>query len=117
MARKIIILERLNEPSDQDFRYLCWCDVPQGRESLYANEKKESVFKDATADETAALQEGRVVEFVDVLSNPAGATRAQIKAKLQAKFAEFQARVTNYNPGKFYGSSWDGSTWTDGGIA
>ena len=43
MARKIIVLERQNLPSDQDYRVAFWLDVPATRRAFYANATAASV--------------------------------------------------------------------------
>lgn len=117
MAKQIIFLERLNEPSDMTFRYALWATVPAARVSAYANANATSAFKNASAPELAAIQAGQVVEKVDVLEAPAGTTRAQIQARLLTAFNAYQAQINAFNPTAFYGTFFDGSGWTVAGTA
>lgn len=115
--KKIIILEHINFPSDQDFRYCLWADVPTARQPYYATPTFVSAYKDATAEELTALRSGAVVEQVGVIPRQAGATLAQIRTDLIGRFTVFQNSITNYNPYDRYGTSWDGTSWTTGGVA
>lgn len=117
MAKQIIILEHVNFPSDQDFRYVMWATVPATRKSYYANPEFISQYKDITAEELAALRDGSVIEQSGIIPRPAGATITQIRAELIVRFNLFQSSITNYNPYERYGTYYDGSTWTAGGVA
>ncbi len=117
MAREIIILERLSEPSDMTFRYLLWATVPAARVSAYANATATSAFRNATAPELAAIQAGQVVERVDVFEAPIGTPVATIQAALIAAFNRFQAQINAFNPTVRYGTAWDGVSWSAGGTA
>ena len=44
-------------------------------------------------------------------------TNAQIRTMLQAEFTARQNAVNAYNPWTRYGTLWDGTTWTAGGVA
>ena len=113
MTREIIILNRLNEPSDMTFRYVLWA----ARVSAYANATATSAFSGATTAEITAIQAGQVVEQVDVFEAPIGTPIATIQAALIAAFTRFQARITAFNPTVRYGTSFDGTAWTVGGTA
>lgn len=115
MSRKIIIQERINEPSDFSFRYVFWADVPSTRQSFYADAAKTSVVKDASGSELSAIQTGAILERQDNAFYKAGTAVAVIKADMILKFNEYQAEVTARNPFQFYGTFWDGSAWTNGG--
>ena len=117
MARKIIVLERVDEPSDSSFRYALWADVPASRQVIYADSLKTSLVSDITAPELAALRAGAVVERVGTAQFPASTTLATMKTVLIAAHAAFQADVTSRNAWKYYGTFWDGTTWTAGGVA
>lgn len=112
MARKIIILERVNMPSDQDFRVAFWIDVPASRQAFYANPAAVSVVKDATQAELDAIKAGAVVEEVQAMPARANATQAQLLAALVTRYTARQAEFSARNPWARYGSYWDGSSWT-----
>jgi|SRR6185437_14024913 len=116
MARQIIILERVDEPSDNSFNVAFWLTVPATRVSAYAN-GGTSRFKQATAPELAAIAAGQVVEIVEKMTFIAGTGVAAIQAALIAHFNILQARITANNPTIHYGTSWDGATWTLVGTA
>lgn len=117
MAKQIIILERLNEPSDMNFRYVLWATVPPTRVSAYADATAISAFKGATQAEIDALKAGSVVERMGLASFTIGTPIATIQAFLLAQFATFQAQITAANPTVRYGTFHDGTSWTPGGTA
>lgn len=117
MAKQIIILERLDEPSDNSYRYVLWATVPAARVSAYADPAATSAYKDATAPELAAIQAGQIVERASSFSAPAGTTIPQIQTRLIAEWTNFQAQINARNPTVRYGSFWDGTAWTAAGTA
>lgn len=112
MARQIIIQDRINIPSDFSFKYVFWLSVPASRQTYYANAAATSVVKDATAGELSALQTGAVIEQTYTGNYVAGTPISTIQADLIAKYNAAQTIITNINPGQYYGTSWDGTTWT-----
>ena len=116
MAKKIIILERLST-QNSSFRVAYWADAPAARQTFYADPIKVSAWGGASAAENTALQDGSVVERVETSSVEGQKTRAEVKTILEARWAGFQAEINAANPWNFYGSFWDGTIWTDGGVA
>ncbi len=112
MARQIIIQRRINIPSDFSFSFVFWASVPSQRQSFYANPTITTSVKDATSGELTALQMGQVVELQATANYIVGTPMGAIQSDLIAKFNTFQVQITNQNPWAFYGTSWDGSTWT-----
>ena len=106
---KIIILE--TKPGKVNYAF--WADVPAARQRFYADASKVSVWKDATAADNTALQNGSVLEevFTDKVSGGVGP--AQLRSFLEAKYTEFQDRISNFNPWSRYGTVFD-SVWTAG---
>lgn len=117
MAKQIIILERVNEPSDNSFRVGFWASVPAARIAAYANANAVSAFKNASAPEIAAIQAGQVVEMVFTASYPAGTALAFMTADLISQFNAYQASITAKNPSQRYGTFYDGTSWTNAGTA
>ena len=121
MARlNIIILDRSDPTNPNVYRYVFWADVPSARQPFYAalaGPTAVSAWKDALAADNTALQNGSVVEKVDTIQVPSHATLAQIRVFLQDKWAEYQAAITARNPWQRYGTTWDGTTWTAGGVS
>jgi len=115
MAKQIIILDRVNEPSDMNFRYVLWATVPAARVSAYADATATSSFKGASAPELTAIQNGSIVERVGMASFSIGTPISAIQNFLLAQFAIFQAQVTAANPTSRYGTFYDGTSWTPGG--
>jgi len=110
--RKIIVQERINEPSDFSFRFVLWATVPASRQAIYADATKTSVVKDITAPELQDIRDGKVVESRETAEFLAGTSIATIQAELVKRHATFQAKITAANPWRYYGTSWDGITWS-----
>lgn len=113
----IIVLERTSV-NPTTIRYVLRATVPVARQPYYADATKTSAYKDADPADVAALRAGEVLERVSEVA-VGGLTVAQIKTALEAAQAEFQARVNEdalYNPYKWYGTSWNGTTWTTAGV-
>lgn len=112
MARKIIILDRVNLPSDQDYRVAFWLDVAPSRQTFYANASAVSAVKDATQAEVDAIKAGAVVEEIVQVPARAGLGQSALLAALATRYNDRQAEFTARNPWARYGSYWDGSAWT-----
>jgi hypothetical protein len=117
MARKIIILDRVNLPSDQDFRVAFWLDVAAPRRLFYANPAAVSAVKDATAGEVDAIRSGAVVEEIVTVPARSGVGMAALLAAIVARYEARQAEFTARNPWVRYGSYWDGNAWTGVSVA
>jgi hypothetical protein len=114
----IVILKRTSM-NPVTVEYLLRAAVPASRQAFYANANKTSAYPETPADDLAAIRAGQYIERSSSFS-VSGQTVAQIKTALVTAQAEFQARVTedgDYNPWKFYGTNWDGTTWTTGGVS
>jgi hypothetical protein len=117
MPKQIIILE--TNPADGgqiSLRTVLWFPVPAGQEvpiANFASAYKASATKPGpTAQETTDLQEGKVVEEVKTFSFPRSFTPAQLRASLQAAYADRLAyRATLPNVGAYYGVYFDGAAW------
>lgn len=110
---RIIILDH----DDRNYNYLLWADAPVARQTFYANPAKVSEWRGALADDNAKLQSGEVVEASRSRSFHDGETLAQIRTALVAESNKFQTYITNHNPWDRYGTTFDGTTWVNGGIA
>ena len=115
----IIILDRPEPTNQQVYRYVLWADAPVARQPFYATlagPTFASAWRDALAADNAALQNGSVVEKVDTIQVSTAATLADIRAFLQARWTDFQASIMTINPWQRYGTTWDGTAWTAGGV-
>jgi hypothetical protein len=116
MARKIIILEKLNDSPDVNhYRYALWASVPVARQSFYADPNIVSAVIGANAPtntEATALTNGSVVETVQDGSWPVATPIVQIQTDLTTAFNTYQALINATNPWVRYGTSFDGTTWT-----
>lgn len=111
---KIIVLEKLG--GNQAFRVAIWVDVPSARQAFYASAGKVSAWKDAQAGDNTALANGSVAEFLHTYQGD-GVNLAQAQAAMQIIWQGYQDKVNNDNPWLRYGTNWDGTTWTAGGVS
>lgn len=124
MARKIIVTKREQTGSVGTFvfNFTLWADVPAARQRFYANpDATSAVIAEAsagdggiTAAELAAIRSGAIRERSGSSSWP---NYAAAKPDLQTAQADWQNEVNGnapfVNEWNRYGSSWDGTTWTD----
>jgi hypothetical protein len=107
---KIIVLDRDHDTNG--FRYALWADVPVARQPFYVQPIGfKSAWKDALPADNTALENGSVVETTGYVAFPSGGSMAQVQARLEAEHSKFQSQITNANPWRFYGSTWDGTAW------
>ena len=118
MAKKIIILTRNNPwPQEIGITYAMWADVPLARQSKYVKPNDWlSAYDGADAGELTLLRSGAVTEKVESTNVPVGTNTATIKNIIEAAFTRFQNEVTNEASWQFYGTFFDGTIWTNGGI-
>jgi hypothetical protein len=116
---RVIVLERV-EP--RTFRYALWADVPLAHQPFYADPALGSAWKGAIAADLTAIRNGEVTERVDVFRAQVaeGATNAAVLAaaqtQLEALWTAFQNEITTRATWNRYGSTWNGTTWTNGGV-
>ena len=116
MAKRIIILEKISEDF-LSYRYCLWADVPATRQSYYVNANFASKFKNIGDLEKLDLQNGKVSEFSDIIVVSPKITLPEIQSALIKKWQEFQDFVNSNNPWIRYGTFYDGTTWTVGGVS
>ena len=107
----IVVLDRLVPGA---WAYILWADVPAARQAFYASAGAKSAWRGALASDLVALQNGSVTEASGLILTP-GFTTPQLQAELQARWGDFQAQINATNPWNFYGTTWDGVTWTVAG--
>lgn len=115
MAKQIIVLEtyRGTGQGDSEVRFVFWFSIPAARRVPIAG--ATSAFKTASAPELAALADGSVIEEVLQIQVPAGTTTAQVRTRLEARYAARAAEIAALpNVNQFYGTFWDGTSWTVG---
>jgi hypothetical protein len=102
------------------FRVVLWAAVPAERQPFYAAMQPQgtwnSAYPDADTTEQAKLHSGELAEKVEIYSRQ-GANNAQAQADLEDLWQGFQNEVTSRNPWNRYGTFWDGTAWTQGGVA
>jgi len=115
VARQIVFIEREVVPAPATvWKAVLWVTVPVARQAFYAKPPTwKSAFSGATVQELADLRAGVIAEKVQRLSSPNGQTFNQAKADFELDWQQFQNYVNNYNPWNRYGTSWDGTGWTD----
>ncbi len=115
MAKRIIILDR-SRSDENEFKYLLWVGVPAARQGFYADPNAKSVYVGATVAENLALQNGSIAEKSAIINTPVDTTQAGLKVHLERLWDAFQAEVNSVNQWKNYGTFFDGTTWTNGGV-
>ena len=116
MAKKIIILSREDQPGGYfEVGAVFWLDVPVAQQALRADPAAVSAYPFASAAELTALRAGQVAEVSVRQSYLSGATNAAIRSDLIARYNAAQTALTASARFKFFGTSWDGTTWTAGG--
>jgi hypothetical protein len=109
---KIIILERINEPSDFSFRFAMYATTPATRESKYLSAEKTSAVAGLDPTQLQLIKDGKIVESIETAEFLAGTTMKTIQDELIKRQEAFQAKVDATNPWKYYGTAWDGTKWT-----
>ena len=113
MAAKITILRVRTFPKDFEIEAALWLPVPTGRESRYADSKKNSNFLNISAQDLADLRAGKFFEEVKKFLVPKSWSPAQIKAELESRYSDAAAAFPpSPDEFRFYGASWNGATWT-----
>jgi hypothetical protein len=114
MAKQIIILtqSRDNGSSDRRIRFVFWIPVTQVNRRVPLP-GASSAYTGATEPEIAEIQSGAVIELLLESNVPSGATANQVRTELEARYAAEAARIGALpNPMQFFGTTWDGTTWT-----
>jgi hypothetical protein len=118
VSKRVIILEQLSA-APPTYRYAMWADVPAARQPFYAARQAGiiSEWKDASAGDNTALQNGSVTERVDQTVMNAGDSISTAMTRLQAIWTAFQTEITATNQWNRYGSFMDTSNqWNAGGV-
>jgi hypothetical protein len=113
--KRAILLDR---PAGQSaFRVCFWVDSRPSRQKFAANSDLKSEFKDATAEEVAALRSGAVVERVETISvGSSGLTPAEwlgiVRETAVDRLTALQREVAAEERWtEVYGTYWDGEVW------
>lgn len=112
VGTKEVIVISTNTGTSGELGVQCafWYPVPTGKELAVPG--RSSAFDRATADETAALQAGRIIEEGRSYQVPNSYTNLQIEAYLQAMYTAHLAYVNSQIPtGQYHGAFWNGSAW------
>ena len=116
--KEIIVLTTTQPwPGQNSIQFVMWASVPTARQQFYVQPSTwKSSYAGATTTEIVALQSGSFTEQVQTINLPIGTPVATVKSVLQDTFTKYQDSITNNNNWQFYGSFWDGTTWTIGGF-
>jgi hypothetical protein len=118
MAKKIIVLETGNPWQGQlSVTYALWATVPANLQVKYVQTTDwKSAYSSATTAEIDAIRAGSVTEKVGNTNVPLGTGVPVIKGILLDAFNTFQDSVTNDNRYQYYGTFYEGTVWTTGGL-
>ena len=116
---RAIFLDKPDPYNNFTFNVALWADVPAGRQSFYAaiwGPTRNSAWLGALAADNTALQNGSVVERVEMIQGQQGWTRAQLQTEAGTRWQRYQDYINSNNPWVFYGTQLDPSgTWTNSG--
>lgn len=115
MAKRIIILEHLRSDVNT-VQYVLWAVVPPTRKLFYADPNAVSAYRDTTPSEIIAIQDGSVTEKIFSIQVKEGTTKPQLKSLLESLWSKYQDEISTINPWKNYGTSWDGTVWSNEGV-
>lgn len=110
--RKIIVLKKENINNFVQVSYIFRLEVPSAHQTFRADANATSMFKEATEEEIAAIKAGQYIEQQGTASFSTGVTAGQIGTNLISKYNSAQPAITNSQEFNFYGTSWDGKSWT-----
>ena len=117
---RIIILDNpdFEAETQRTWRYVFWADIPTARQKFMTQPAgTKSAWIDAVQADNDQLVSGAVLEWVNTITVPAGATVPQMQQFLQDRWAIFNTLVQTNRWGR-YGSTWNASgVWTMGGVA
>jgi len=118
MAKQIIVLNTGNPwPGQLSVTYAMWASVPTARQFIYAlSAPSVSAYVSASSTEIAAIKSGAIAEKVQTTNIPTGTSTPTIKGILIDAFTAFQNSINNESTYQYYGTFYDGSTWTNGGF-
>lgn len=114
--KKIIILEKVLQTNYFEVRCLFWLAVPAKQQTYRVDTTIVSQFKGISATELQDLKDGKVFEIEYRGSYPSNASNNSIASDLQSKYAIEQTKLNNDKKFNLYGSYWDGTSWTMGGV-
>lgn len=117
--RAIVVLEQLDDSERVGFRVCFRLKVPAARQPFYVNPDAKSAVIGAPQEELDQLRAGALVERVEALAYPKNTSATQVRARLVAALADFQAEIDALNPWARYGTSWDdvAQVWTNAAVA
>ncbi len=115
MAKKIIILSRGIDPGDIPVDFILWLEVPSNRQVFYADANAASAYGGATTGEIDDLKSGAKTEVPGRIVFPGGTTLTQMGQRLVQEFNTQQELLNNETKWTYYGTYWDGTSWTVGG--
>ena len=116
MAKQIVILNQV-PGAGVVFQYVLWAAVPAARQPFYANANAVSAWSGASSAENGAIAAGQVAELVQTQGWPSGTSLAIIQAALIASWTAWQNQVNGLNNWSRYGTFYDGTSWTAGGVS
>lgn len=118
MAKKIIILrDDQKKIGLRTIGFCLWFSVPVGDE--VPEPGRSSAWNDASAGEVASIQNGSVIEQVVRSEVPVAYTATELKTFAIALYDSIEAAFTTQQPatgypGEFYGTYYDGTSWSVG---
>lgn len=114
---RVVILESINSERVRA-RFAMFALVPVAIRPFYVDSGFVSAYKNIAADDLTALRAGEYAERIGEIQLNPGTNLATIKAHIEAAWQVFQNEIDDLGDTKykFYGATWNGSSWTVGGV-
>lgn len=121
ITTRIVALEKADpekaDAENRGFRVALWVVPPVQRQPYWKlAAPAKSQYANATQEENDAIANGALVESVETITLPSSMTMAEFQAVAEQRWTTFNTQVQAYNPWRRYGTKWDGTTWTLGGV-
>lgn len=110
--RKIIIKGQKDFTSYVEFECVFWLTTPAAQIPFRANASLTSTAPGITAGELTSLQSGSVTELIKTISFQKGTAIGAIGSGIVAAYNQEQLVLNNAKDFQYFGSSWDGTSWT-----
>jgi stage V sporulation protein SpoVS len=116
MAKKIIILTKENKSGYFEIQYLFWLTVPVSQQPLRVSATVTSSYRDASTAEIQAIQVGQIAEVSGMVGYTQGTSNATVTADLISRYNSAQVNLNTESQWHYYGTYWDGTSWTLQGV-
>ena len=113
-VKRIIVLTQNSNETEISYSGLFWIPITSGVriQTSGSNWSASGGSAGASTAENTAIQNGSIAEVAWGYSFPVGTSVGTIEAFLQQAWANKNAEINGIGPNQYYGSWWDGTTWS-----